>query len=107
MYGATAAALVTNKNINETMMLWQGFWPDGIYTAPTDEALQHDIKFAKSLGYNLLRKHIKASLPSTTICMSIKAACSNDRHSQHGIEIFLVASTLQVEPDRWYYHCDR
>jgi hypothetical protein len=38
----------------------QGFWPDGLYTAPTDAALVADIMFAKSLGYNLLRKHIKA-----------------------------------------------
>ena len=37
----------------------QGFWPDGVYTAPTDEALESDIKFTKSLGMNLLRKHIK------------------------------------------------
>ena len=37
----------------------QGFWPEGLYTAPTDEALQSDIVFAKRLGYNLLRKHIK------------------------------------------------
>lgn len=39
----------------------QGFWPDGVYTAPTDEALASDIKFAKSLGMNLLRKHIKVT----------------------------------------------
>jgi hypothetical protein len=37
----------------------QGYWPDGIYTAPTDEALRFDIEFAKSLGLNLLRKHVK------------------------------------------------
>jgi hypothetical protein len=37
----------------------QGFWPDGIYTAPTDEALQSDIKFLKSAGFNLARKHVK------------------------------------------------
>ena len=37
----------------------QGYWPDGIYTAPTDEALRYDIVAAKSLGWNLLRKHAK------------------------------------------------
>ena len=37
----------------------QGFWPDGIYTAPTDEALRFDIEFAKRLGLNLARKHVK------------------------------------------------
>ena len=49
----------------------QGYWPDGVFTAPTDEALAYDIKLAKRAGFNLIRKHIK------------------------------------VEPQRWYYHCDR
>jgi hypothetical protein len=37
----------------------QGFWPDGIYTAPTDEALRSDIEFLKQAGFNLTRKHVK------------------------------------------------
>ncbi len=37
----------------------QGFWPDGIYTAPTDEALRSDIEFLKKSGFNLTRKHVK------------------------------------------------
>lgn len=37
----------------------QGYWPDGLYTAPSDEALIYDITVMKSLGYNMLRKHIK------------------------------------------------
>lgn len=49
----------------------QGWWPDGLYTAPTDEALLYDIRFTKQLGFNMIRKHIK------------------------------------VEPERWYWHCDR
>jgi Glycosyl hydrolases family 2/Glycosyl hydrolases family 2, sugar binding domain/Glycosyl hydrolases family 2, TIM barrel domain len=49
----------------------QGFWPDGIYTAPTDEALKYDIEITKKLGFNMTRKHVK------------------------------------VEPDRWYYWCDK
>jgi len=52
-------------------ILDQGFWPDGIYTAPTDAALKFDIQAAKAMGFNTIRKHIK------------------------------------VEPDRWYYYCDR
>lgn len=40
-------------------LLDQGYWPDGLYTAPTDEALIYDIELAKSMGYNMLRKHIK------------------------------------------------
>ena len=37
----------------------QGFWPDGLYTAPTDEALQYDIEMTKKLGFNMARKHVK------------------------------------------------
>lgn len=37
----------------------QGFWPDGIYTAPTDEALRYDIEITKKLGFNMTRKHVK------------------------------------------------
>ena len=37
----------------------QGFWPDGLYTAPTDEALRYDIEMTKKLGFNMTRKHVK------------------------------------------------
>src|SRR5207247_327292 len=37
----------------------QGWWPDGLYTAPTDEALRSDIEILKKLGYNMCRKHVK------------------------------------------------
>lgn len=37
----------------------QGWWPDGLYTAPTDEALAYDLVKTKELGFNMLRKHIK------------------------------------------------
>lgn len=37
----------------------QGFWPDGLYTAPTDEALRYDIEVTKRLGFNMARKHVK------------------------------------------------
>lgn len=62
---------INNKFLFEIGTLDQGFWPDGIYTAPTDEALKSDIVQMKSLGFNFIRKHIK------------------------------------VEPDRWYYWCDK
>ncbi|MCM1144287.1 MAG: glycoside hydrolase family 2 [Blautia sp.] len=52
-------------------VLDQGYWPDGLYTAPSDEAFIFDITEMKKLGFNMLRKHIK------------------------------------IEPQRWYYHCDR
>ncbi|HUX38308.1 MAG TPA: glycoside hydrolase family 2 [Rectinemataceae bacterium] len=40
-------------------VLDQGYWPDGLYTAPTDEALVSDLHAAKRLGFNLVRKHAK------------------------------------------------
>ena len=40
-------------------LLDQGYWPDGLYTPPSDEAMIFDIQTAKELGYNMLRKHIK------------------------------------------------
>ena len=37
----------------------QGWWPDGLYTAPTDEALEFDIRKTKDFGFNMIRKHVK------------------------------------------------
>src|SRR5699024_2931159 len=62
---------LNNRPYLQKGVLDQGYWPDGLYTAPTDEALEFDIKEMKRLGFNMLRKHIK------------------------------------IEPERWYYHCDR
>ena len=45
--------------IFEIGTLDQGFWPDGLYTAPTDEALRFDLEFLKRSGFNLVRKHVK------------------------------------------------
>ena len=62
---------LNNQFIFQVGTLDQGFWPDGIYTAPTDAAMRSDIAFLKKSGFNLIRKHVK------------------------------------VEPDRWYYWCDK
>jgi hypothetical protein len=51
--------MLNNSIIFEVGALDQGYWPDGIYTAPTDEALKSDILAAKGFGFNLLRKHAK------------------------------------------------
>jgi len=50
---------LNRKQIFQYGPLDQGYWPDGLYTAPTDEALCFDIEFCKSLGMNMIRKHIK------------------------------------------------
>jgi hypothetical protein len=51
--------LLNDKPIFQVGPLDQGFWPDGIYTAPTDEALRFDIEQTKRLGFNMIRKHVK------------------------------------------------
>ena len=51
--------LLNNQFLFQYGPLDQGFWPDGIYTAPTDEALKSDIEQEKLLGFNMVRKHIK------------------------------------------------
>lgn len=63
--------MFNNQPLFQYGPLDQGFWPDGLYTAPTDEALKYDIEITKKLGFNMARKHVK------------------------------------VEPDRWYYWCDK
>ncbi len=63
--------LLNNTFVFQAGLLDQGYWPDGLYTAPTDSALRFDIALTKKLGFNVLRKHGK------------------------------------VEPDRWYYWCDK
>ena len=52
-------------------LLDQGYWPEGLYTPPSDGAVVRELQTIKELGFNLLRKHAK------------------------------------IEPQRWYYHCDR
>jgi len=51
--------LLNNKPVFQYGPLDQGFWPDGIYAAPTDEALRYDIEVLKKLGCNMMRKHVK------------------------------------------------
>lgn len=50
---------LNNKYTYNLGVLDQGFWPDGLYTAPTDEALAFDISAIKTIGFNTIRKHIK------------------------------------------------
>ncbi len=50
---------LNNKDYFQFGPLDQGWWPDGLYTAPSDEALVYDIKKTKDFGYNMIRKHVK------------------------------------------------
>ncbi len=57
--GGFQKIFLNNRFVFELGPLDQGFWPDGIYTAPTDAALRFDLQAAKQMGFNLVRKHIK------------------------------------------------
>jgi len=50
---------LNNKDYFQFGPLDQGWWPDGLYTAPSDEALVYDIQKTKDFGYNMIRKHVK------------------------------------------------
>ncbi|MDE7337354.1 MAG: glycoside hydrolase family 2, partial [Clostridia bacterium] len=51
--------MLNDKPYFMTGLLDQGYWSDGLYTAPSDEAMIYDIELAKKCGFNTLRKHIK------------------------------------------------
>jgi hypothetical protein len=51
--------MLNNEFVFQYGPLDQGWWPDGLYTAPTDEALKYDIEITKQLGFNMARKHVK------------------------------------------------
>lgn len=56
-------------------LLDQGYWPDGLYTAPSDEALRRDIEQAKALGFNMLRQAISRWNPPGGITIVTRWAC--------------------------------
>ncbi len=59
LVGGVMRPLLNGKFVFQLGTLDQGYWPDGIYTAPTDAALRWDLERQKALGFNMVRKHIK------------------------------------------------
>ncbi|MFG3103974.1 AbfB domain-containing protein [Streptomyces sp. NPDC048182] len=57
--GGVLRPVLNGQFVFQTGTLDQGYWPDGIYTAPTDAALRFDLQKHKDLGFNMVRKHIK------------------------------------------------
>lgn len=51
--------MLNNKPLFQFGLLDQGWWPDGLYTPPTEEAMLYDVKVTKDMGFNMLRKHVK------------------------------------------------
>ena len=50
---------LNNEPLFQLGPLDQGFWPDGLYTAASDEALRYDVQMTKEMGFNMARKHVK------------------------------------------------
>jgi len=50
---------LNNIPVFQIGLLDQGWWPDGLYAAPTDEALKSDILLTREMGFNVIRKHVK------------------------------------------------
>ncbi|HEX6344167.1 AbfB domain-containing protein [Umezawaea sp.] len=59
MIGGVLRPTLNGEFVFQLGTLDQGYWPDGIYTAPTDAALRFDLERQKALGFNVVRKHIK------------------------------------------------
>ncbi|MCO6459014.1 MAG: glycoside hydrolase family 2 [Pirellulaceae bacterium] len=55
----TNRLLLNHQPLFQFGPLDQGWWPDGLYTAPTDEALRYDLEVTRQLGFNMCRKHVK------------------------------------------------
>lgn len=51
--------LLNDQPLFQFGLLDQGWWPDGLYTAPTEEAMMYDVEMTRKLGFNMLRKHVK------------------------------------------------
>jgi hypothetical protein len=58
-WGGATRILLNGRFLFETGALDQGYWPDGLYTPPSDAAIRFDISAAKGLGYDMLREHQK------------------------------------------------
>lgn len=55
----TKALFLNNEILFHYGTLDQGWWPDGLHTPPSDEAMKYDLEVTKSMGFNMIRKHIK------------------------------------------------
>ncbi|MFC2107190.1 sugar-binding domain-containing protein [Bacteroidota bacterium] len=51
--------MLNNEFVFQNGPLDQGFWPEGLHTPPSDEAMKYDIEITRELGFNMLRKHVK------------------------------------------------
>ena len=98
---------LNNKPYFHNGVLDQGYWSDGYYTAPTDEALKYDILKMKEMGFNMLRKHIKVEpmrwyYHCDTIGMLVWQDMISGGSFYNPI-VAMIAPVLHISlPDNWY-----
>lgn len=67
-------------------VLDQGFWPDGVYTPPADEAIRYDVEMARAFGFNAARKHVKVEDPRWYYwCDRLGLLVAQDMPSSHNL----------------------
>ena len=98
---------LNNKPYFHNGVLDQGYWSDGYYTAPTDEALKYDIIKMKEMGFNMLRKHIKVEpMRWYYHCDTIGIIVWQDMVSGGSFYnpiVTMITPALQISlPDNWY-----
>jgi beta-galactosidase/beta-glucuronidase len=78
--------LLNGEPLRVAGVLDQGFWPDGIYTPPSADALRADVEAAKALGFNLARKHVKIEDPRWYAwCDRLGLLVAQDMPSSHDL----------------------
>ncbi len=101
--------LLNGKPYFQNGLLDQGYWSDGYYTAPSDEALIHDIAVMKRLGFNMLRKHIKVEplrwyYHCDRLGMLVWQDMMNGGESYSPLSIYVFSNLgLRVKDDRYRY----
>ena len=98
---------LNNKPYFHKGVLDQGYWSDGYYTAPTDEAIKFDIKNMKKMGFNMLRKHIKVEpMRWYYYCDTIGMLVWQDMPSGgsfYNPVVTMITPALKISlPDNWY-----
>jgi Glycosyl hydrolases family 2, sugar binding domain/Glycosyl hydrolases family 2, TIM barrel domain len=79
-------------------VLDQGFWPDGVYTAPSADTLRADVEAAKALGFNLIRKHVKVEDPRWYAwCDRLGMLVAQDMPSSHDLSTELARERFLQE----------
>ena len=116
--GGAVRILLNGHFVFQSGALDQGYWPDGVYTAPTDAALRFDIEAAKRLGYDMLRMHVKVEpdrwyywadklgmlvwqdMPNLPIAGAARADCGRARPSSAASSSAIVTQLRIASVDR-------